>query len=140
LPAEVVVNDAAGPAFELERLKDPAFRFRIEPGDGIAAMRPRVMRFSEPLADGHTLTFSTSGRPKDGDLHAWIERGLNQTHLPLEKLKVASVTIQAILATGNPRPKTVSFTLTARNSCTLKDTPEHQKIREVLRRSEVMCA
>ncbi|MGC8732033.1 MAG: hypothetical protein ACP5RC_07215 [Halothiobacillaceae bacterium] len=140
LKVDSPLDDAVTPAFDLERLKDPAFRFRIEPGDGIAAMRPRSMRFSEPLSDSHSLTFSTNGRRKDGDLYAWIARGLNQINLPLEKLKVASVTIQAILATGNPRPKSVSFTMTARNSCTLKDTPEHQKIREVLRRSEVICA
>ncbi|MFZ5926314.1 MAG: hypothetical protein ACOYX1_02590 [Acidobacteriota bacterium] len=140
LGVEAALDEAVAPAFDLERLKDPAFRFHIEPGDGIAAMRPRAMRFSEPQGDAHTVTFSANGRRRDGDLYAWIERGLNQVNLPLDKLKVASVTIQAVLASGNPRPKTVIFTLTARNSCNLKDTPEHRKIREVLRRSEVICA
>ena len=134
------MDATAAPVFDLERLKDPAFRFNIEPGDGIAAMQPRSMRFSEPDGDGRTVTFSTNGRRRDGDLHGWIARGLNQANLPLDKLKVASVTIQATLATGNPRPKTVTFTMTGRNSCNLKDTPDHQKIRDVLRRSEVICA
>jgi hypothetical protein len=140
LGLKVGLDATAAPVFDLERLKDPAFRFSIEPGDGIAAMRPCAMRFSEPDEDGRTVTFSTNGRRRDGDLHGWIARGLNQANLPLDKLKVASVTIQATLATGNPRPKTVTFTMTARNSCNLKDTPEHQKIRDVLRRSEVICA
>ncbi len=44
------------------------------------------------------------------------------------------------MATGNPRPKTVTFTMSARNSSNLKDTPDHRRIRAVLERSKVICA
>lgn len=134
----LALDAATMPTFDLERLKDPGFRFCINPTDGIAGMRLRSMRFAVP--DGDTLTFTTNARRKHGDLHGWIERGLNQRNLPLENLAVDSVTIQAVLADSRPRPKTVTFSMTARNSCNLKDTPEYQKIRGVLRRSEVIRA
>ena len=138
LRQDLALDAAAAPAFNLGRLKDPAFRFRIEPADGVVEMRLRAMRFQEPDGAGDTLTFTTNGRRKHSDLHGWIERGLNRKNLPLENLKVDSVTIQAVLADGKPRPKMVTFSLTARNSSNLKDTPEGRKIQDVLRRSEVV--
>jgi len=138
LGQELTLDATVAPVFDLDRLKDPAFRFRIEPADGIADMRLRSMRLAVP--DGDTVTFATNGRRKHSDLHGWIERGLNRKNLPLESLSVDSVTIQAVLADGRPSPKTVTFSMTARNSCNLKDTAEHRKIQEVLRRSEVICA
>jgi len=138
LGQELALDATASPTFALDRLKDPAFRFCIDPADGIAGMRLRSMRLAVP--EGDIVTFATNGRRKHSDLHGWIERGLNRRNLPLESLRVDSVTIQAVLADGRPKPKAVTFSMTARNSCNLKDTAEHRKIQEVLRRSEVICA
>jgi hypothetical protein len=84
------------------------------------------------------ITFGTAPRSKDDNLYAFIKRGLNTRDLPLEDLLVEHVTIQAKFARGNPRPASVTFSL-ARNSCNLKDTPEHDKIRGCLKRSEILC-
>jgi hypothetical protein len=82
--------------------------------------------------------FGTVPRWRDDNLYAFIKRGLNTKDLPLEDLHVEHVTIQAKFTRGNPRPASVSFNL-ACNSCNLKDTPEHDKIRECLKRSEILC-
>ena len=58
--------------------------------------------------------------------------------LPLSSLKIENVEIQAILEGGHPPSASVRFNLTSNNAFNLKDTPEHQRIRECLKRSELM--
>jgi hypothetical protein len=138
LRQDVSVDAAAEPAFDLERLKDPAFRFKIAPADGIKAMRLRSMRFAVPDGEGGRITFAVAPRSKEASLHGLINLGLNLNVLPLENLCVEHVTIQAAFVKANPGPKSVTFNLTSHNTCNLKDTPEHDKIRECLKRSEII--
>lgn len=138
LGQDISLEPAAGPAFDLERLKDPAFRFDIAAADGIRSMRLRSMRLSAQDGERGRITFATEPRSKDGSLNRFIKRGLNSRDLPVEDLRVEHVTIQARFVHGNPRPASVTFNLTANNSCNLKDTPEHNKIRECLRRSGII--
>ncbi len=138
LRQDVSLEAAAEPAFDLERLKDPAFRFKIDPADGIKAMRLRSMRFRVPDGEGGRITFATAPRSKDASLHGLINLGLNSSALSLEHLWVEHVTIQAVFLKANPGPKSVTFNLTSHNTCNLKDTPEHDNIRECLKRSEII--
>lgn len=138
LRQEVALDAAPGPVFALDRLKDPGFRFKIDPADGITAMRTRAIRLAAEGPDGGRMTFATPPRSRDGRLHAFIDRSLNTNKLPLSDLKVEHVTIHALLTQGNPRPASVTFNLTSNNSCNLKDTPEHNKIRECLKRSGII--
>jgi hypothetical protein len=140
LRKEIELDAQTTPTFRLEQLKDAAFRFCIEPADGIKAIRMRSMRLAVPDGEGGNLTFTVDGRRKEANLHVLVARGLNREELALECLKVDSVTLQAVMTTGNPRPKTVTFTMSARNSSNLKDTPDHRRIRAVLERSKVICA
>jgi len=139
LRQDMVFDKAPAPVFALDRLKDPDFRFRIDPADGIKAMRLRSMRLGADGSDGGRITFTAPPRSKDYRLHRFIDRGLNATNYPLADLKVEHVTIQAQMLQGNPRPTSVTFNLSSSNSCNLKDTPEHNKIRECLTRSEILC-
>lgn len=139
LRQEVALDAAPGPVFALERLKDPGFGFKIEPSDGIKSMRVRSIRLGADGPDGGRITFTAPPRSKDYRLHRFIDRGLNATNYPLADLKVEHVTIQAQMLQGNPRPASFTFNLTSNNSCNLKDTPEHNKIRECLKRSEIIC-
>jgi hypothetical protein len=102
-------------------------------------MRLRSMRLSANGSDGGRITFAAPPRSKEYRLHKLIDRGLNTTNYPLPDLKVEQVAIQAQMLQGNPRPANVTFNLTSSNSCNLKDTPEHNKIRECLKRSEILC-
>jgi hypothetical protein len=138
LRQEVSLDTITGPAFDLDLLKDPDFRFKIDPSDGISSLRVKSIRLSVCDREPGVITFGTAPRSKDDNLYAFIKRGLNTRDLPLEDLLVEHVTIQAKFARGNPRPASVTFSL-ARNSCNLKDTPEHDKIRGCLKRSEILC-
>ncbi|MBE0657141.1 MAG: hypothetical protein IH602_05595 [Bryobacteraceae bacterium] len=132
------LDDDAHAVFDLDRLKDPEFRFKIDPSDGIKSMKLRSMRLGAPGIDGGRITFTAPPRSREYRLHRFIDRGLNNTNYPLATLKVEHVTIHAQMLIGNPRPMTVTFNLSSSNSCNLKDTPEHNGIRECLKRSEIL--
>lgn len=134
----VVLGDGAQVVFDLDRLKNPEFRFKIDPSDGIKSMNLRSMRLGAAGTDGGRITFTAPPRSKEYRLHRFIDRGLNAANYPLATLKVEHVTIHAEMLKGNPRPMTVTFNLTSNNSCNLKDTPDHNGIRECLKRSEIL--
>lgn len=138
LRQEITVDAITGPVFELDRLKDPDFRFKIEPSDGLAALSLKSIRLAAHDREPGVITFARLPRSKNGSLHGFVKRGLNTTEMPLEDLHVEYVTIQAKFTRGSTGPASVTFSLSA-NSCNLKDTPEHNKIRECLKRSEVLC-
>jgi hypothetical protein len=137
LRQEVTLDTVTGPLFNIGPLKDPSFRFRIDPSDGISWMRVKSIRLSACGREPGVGTFETVPRTKDDNLYAFLQRALNTKELPLEELRVERVTIQAQFSRGDPRPPSVTFSIGS-NSCNLKDTPEHNKIRECLRRSEIL--
>jgi len=101
-------------------------------------MRLLSMQLMAPDATEDRITFTTSPRSQPARLHGWIKRGLNGKELPLASLKVEHVEIHAALDNGGARPSSVRFNLTSNNACNLKDTPEHDRVRACLKRSEVM--
>ncbi len=58
---------------------------------------------------------------------------LNAEKVPLSNLNVTLATIQIVFAQQNGRPKTLTFNVSAPDSCNLKDSPEHLKAREYLK-------
>lgn len=138
LKQEVTLDPIAGAVFDLDRFKDSAFRFKIEPADRIKSMCLLSMKFMTPDTSGGRVTFSTPAQSGPSSLHNWIMRGLNAKEVPLGTLVVENVQIQATLEEGNPRPAPIRFNLTSDNGCNLKDTPEHSRIRQCLKRSEIM--
>lgn len=125
-------------AFDLEKLKDPNFRFATDSLDGVRSMELCAMRLAAAGANGGRITFGAQPRIPKPQLHEFIKRGLNETHLPLGKLTVEHVTIKAQVANGSRRPASVTFNISASNTCNLKDTTEHNKIRTCLKRSGVI--
>lgn len=140
LRREVVLPLDESLAFDLERLKDPSFRFATDGLDGVRSMDLRSMRLAAAGPGGGRITFGAPPRISKPQLHHFIRRGLNEAHLPLEKLTVEHVTINAQVANGTRRPASVTFNISASNACNLKDTPEHNKIRTCLKRSGVILA
>lgn len=138
LQKDLVLSLDESLAFDLEKLKNPNFRFDIDPRDGVRSMELRSMRLAAAGANGGRITFGTPPRVLNPQLHGFIKRGLNETHLPLDTLTVEQVTINARVANGNRRPASVMFSISANNACNLKDTPEHNKIRTCLKRSKVI--
>jgi len=125
-------------AFDLEKLKDPNFRFATDSPDGVRSMELCAMRLAAAGADGGRITFGAQPRISKLQLHDFIKRGLNEAHLPLDKLTVEHVTIKAQVANGGRRPSSVTFNISAGNTCNLKDTAQHNKIRTCLKRSGVI--
>jgi len=125
-------------AFDLEKLKDPNFRFAIDSLDGVSSMDLCAMRLAAAGANGGRITFGAQPRKPKPQLHEFIKRGLNETHLPLDQLTVEQVTIKAQVANGGRRPASVTFNIGAANTCNLKDTAVHNKIRTCLKRSGVI--
>ncbi len=132
LPTDEVLS------FDLEKLKDPEFRFATDGPDGVRSMELRSMRLAAAGSEGGRITFGTPPRTPSARLHVFIKRSLNEQELPLDSLTVEQVTINAQVANGTRRPSSVTFQITSANTCNLKDTPEHDKIRTCLKRSGVI--
>lgn len=132
LPVDEVLS------FDLEKLKNPEFRFVTDGVDGVRSMELRSMRLAAAGDGGGRITFSTPPRTPNGKLHPFIKRGLNESELPLESLTVEHVTINAQVANGTRRPSSVTFQIASSNTCNLKDTAEHDKVRTCLKRSGVI--
>lgn len=124
-------------AFDLEKLKDSDFRFETD-SDGVRSIELRMLRLAAGGANGGRITFGASPRTQRSQLHDFIKRGLNEADLPLSTLTVENVTIKAQVANGNRRPSSVTFNISAGNTCNLKDTAAHNKIRTCLKRSGVI--
>ena len=132
LPVDEVLS------FDLEKIKNPDFRFVTDGVEGVRSMELRSMRLAAVGADGGRITFGTPPRTPNAKLHLFIKRGLNETRLPLDTLTVEQVTINAQVANGTRRPSSVTFQISSSNTCNLKDTVEHNKIRTCLKRSGVI--
>jgi hypothetical protein len=124
--------------FDLDKLKDPSFQFKIDRENGVKSMELLSMRLAAPGTDGGRITFGTLPREKKPQLHSFIRRGLNESELPLGNLAVEHVTIRARVANGTQRASTVTFQISSANTCNLKDTLAHNKIRTCLKRSGVV--
>lgn len=132
LPVDEVLS------FDIEKFKDPNFRFATDSLDGVRSMELCSMRLAAAGANGGRITFGAQPRIPKPQLHDFIKRGLNEAYLPLNQLTVEHVTIKAQVANGSRRPASVTFNISASNTCNLKDTTEHNKIRTCLKRSGVI--
>lgn len=138
LKQEVVLPVDEVLSFDLEKIKNPDFRFATDGAEGVKSMELRSMRLAAAGDDGGRITFGTPPRTPKARLHPFIKRSLNESELPLDSLTVEQVTIKAQVANGTRRPSSVTFQITSSNTCNLKDTPEHDKIRTCLKRSGVI--
>ncbi len=132
LPVDEVLS------FDLEKIKNPDFRFVTDGAEGVKAMELCSMRLVAAGANGGRITFGTPPRTPNAKLHLFIQRGLNESKLPLDSVTVEQVTINTQVANGTRRPSSVTFQISSANTCNLKDTAEHNKIRTCLKRSGVI--
>jgi hypothetical protein len=140
LRLDLVLPMEEAPAFDLDKLKDEHFRFETGGASGVQSMQLRSMCLAVGGAGGGRITFTAPPRSRTTHLHKFIEHGLNKEQVPLQDLTVERVTIQANVLNGRPRPISVTFQISSGNTCNLKDTPEHGKIRTCLKRSGLICA
>ena len=68
-----------------------------------------------------------------GDIYDLMEKSLNPARMNAEAINVTRAVLDVVFATGK-RSKTVNFFITHPDTCSLKDSPEHLKLKEYLRR------
>jgi hypothetical protein len=62
-----------------------------------------------------------------------MEKSLNHARMDAEAITVTRAVLDVIYATEG-KPKTENFYISYPDTCSLKDTPEHLKLKEYLRR------
>ena len=119
--------------YELNGLRNPDFDFPTDPEDGIQEVRVKALRLSIVGPGFGRITFESDARRKRGDIYELMDKSLNHVRMATEAINVTRAVFDVIYATGG-KPKTDSFYISYPDTCSLKDTPEHLKLQEYLRR------
>ena len=119
--------------YELNGLRHRDFDYPTDPEDGIQEVRVKALRLSIVGPGFGRITFESDARRKRGDIYDLMEKSLNQARMDAEAVNVTRAVLDVVFATGE-RPKTVSFYVSHPDICSLKDTPEHLKLKDYLRR------
>jgi hypothetical protein len=116
--------------FQLGGLLNRQFTFPTEVQDGIEAVEVTEMEVHRGLARRPRLTFEAEPCP----LPAFLDQLTAWVKVPLAELTITSVRLRVRFpARGNARAKTVTFSVSLPNTTDLKDTPEHLRIKRLLR-------
>ena len=123
--------------FELNGLKKSNFSFPTDPADGIDFVKVVALRMNQTGNRKRRITFEHDASGGE-DLHTWIKRALDETKLPLRMMDVTQARIRVVWKPEQgKKPRTLTFTLTAPDSMSLKDLPHHQTIRGYLKRWKI---
>jgi hypothetical protein len=126
-------NEPERQPYELNGLRHRDFDFPTDPEDGIQEVRVKALRLSIVGPGFGRITFESDARRKRGDIYDLMEKSLNHARMNAEAINVTRAVLDVVFATGG-RPKTVNFFITYPDTCSLKDSPEHLKLKEYLRR------
>ncbi len=129
LPTEIAERQP----YELNGLRNPDFDFPTDPEDAIQEVRVKALRLSIVGPGFGRITFESDARKKRGDIYDLMDKSLNHVRMETEAVNVTRAVLDVIYATGG-KPKTDSFYISYPDTCSLKDTPEHLKLKEYLRR------
>jgi hypothetical protein len=117
-------------SFKLGSLLDRQFCFPVEVVDGIEAVDVTEMVVHRGLAMRPRLTFETEPCP----LPAFLDQLAAWVKVPLAELTITAVRLRVRFpAKGEARAKTVTFSVSLPDTTDLKDTPEHTRIKRLLR-------
>lgn len=133
LKVELPTESAARQPYELNGLRSRDFDFPTDPEDSIQEVRVKALRLSIVGPGFGRITFESDARRKRGDIYDLMEKSLNKVRMDAEAINVTRAVMDVIYATGG-KPKTENFYISYPDTCSLKDTPEHLKIQEYLRR------
>ena len=133
LKEELPTESAARQPYELNGLRSRDFDFPTDPEDSIQEVRVKALRLSIVGPGFGRITFESDARRKRGDIYDLMEKSLNKVRMDAEAINVTRAVMDVVYANGG-RPKTENFYISYPDTCSLKDTPEHLKIQEYLRR------
>lgn len=137
LGVELGPESAAAAPFVLGPLKHRDFRFQTEPTDAIREIRVRSLRL-DVLGSGDRITIQPPARRRDRSVYDAMDSNLDSRQLPLSNVDVSFAELQFVFDLGDGKTKTVSCNLSGKNSCNLRDTAEHLKAKEILKRSGIL--
>ena len=127
-------EDEDSTVYDLNVLKRPDHVFPTDPQDRIEEVSVRKLRFSVIGNEKHRLTVEIGGRKEDVSVYQLMEKFLDKEKLSLELVNITQANLRVKIDMGKPRRKSVTFTITHPDSCSLKDKPEHHLIRKYLPR------
>lgn len=140
LHEELGEEDTHTTPYELNGLKNADVAFPTDPTDRITEVRVRGIRFSVVGSPRRRITFEVDPKGSKDELYQLIDKALHKRELPLAMVNVSSATIQVRFDNTSGRgrsTKTVSFTISYPNSCSLRDKPEHMTIKAYLKRWKI---
>lgn len=119
--------------YELNGLKRADFAFPTEPADQIDKVEVVALRMN--VVGNRRRRITVEQDPNSGEtLHGWMKAALNEQRVPL---RMFDVTHARFKVTWRARPgekaKTLTFSLTAPDSTSLKDLPQHNAIKRYLK-------
>jgi hypothetical protein len=138
LELKALPPEKARPEYTLKPVMDPAFRFPIEPGDGVERIDIKSLRLDYPDAEQTRVTVDTKPNGSANAIHESMKRTLDLTKFPLERLHPsrAEVTVEFKPVNGQ-RAKRLMFPITYPDRCGLGDDPLDQVARQILRRAGI---
>ncbi len=115
------------PAFELNALLAPNFRFATDPADGVSEVRVKRARVALPNTRRRLVLEPDPDRPP-ADLYAFFDETLPPDRYPRELLNVTAATLVITYqGGGGDRPRTLTFDVTYPNSCSLKSEADDRR-------------
>lgn len=121
---------------QLSGLKDRKTVFATDAADNIQRVLVRQLRFDLPGGGGRRIT--VSARPRADDRHVLydlLDDAINQIKMPLDSLVVSQAKISVYFRGERGRKgKTLTFDITAPDSCNLKDHGHDLIVKKYLKR------
>jgi len=119
--------DPLRPTYRIDHLLTPNFPLPTNPMDGVEEARIKRMRLGTP---GRRDPIELSVDPRDGRNEIYRRIGLlRRVGLVTDATKVLSVTFELrFVHEGKGRRPTLTFTVTAPNSCDLKSKPDEKRV------------
>jgi len=123
LGLEVLPDPRENPPYDLSVLKRRDFDFKTDPGDNVAGVEVRMLRFDLPGKGYRRVMVSARPTPDVPDaLHALIDEAIDTSNLPLSELHVSQARLSFKFHGQNGRRgKTLTFEITYPDSCPLRD-------------------
>lgn len=128
LNEEVDPAEPIRPSYYLNHLLNPHFALPTNPADLIEEARITRLRFS-PRGGGGWIEVKADAKAPPDDIYRKIDRHLKKESIVAEGTRVTQATFSLkFLHDGKGRQPTMTFNVTAPNSCDLKHKPDEQRV------------
>lgn len=136
--AKAILNQPALPpdrkderVYELNTLMAPTFQFVHAPGSGIGSVAVKKLRLTSKLRPGDRITLEANPEGNRQAIYELLQQ-IGQA-VPLAQYHVTQVELSASVWAGEGSPaKTVTFTVTHPNSCSLRHDDLDETLRDLL--------